>query len=208
MPIRLLPRDERFFELFTSLATKSVEAARALAEMYGRRDDDRWQLVEVIKGLEHEADEVTHAIVTRLDRSFITPFDPEDIHELASRLDDVIDRVDSLAHRSRIFRIEEVPEGARLLCEIIHRATIQVLAAVEALEKGPPSTVLLACREIKRLEEEGDTMYYLWLGRLFEERHEPMMVIKWKELYDTLEKTLDSAEDAANVLESVTIKHG
>ncbi|HEX3926426.1 MAG TPA: DUF47 family protein [Gemmatimonadales bacterium] len=208
MAIRLLPRDERFFELFEALASKSVEASSVLAELFADRTEARWQLVERIKVLEHEADEVTHAIVTRLDRSFITPFDPEDIHELASRLDDVMDRIDSTARRARIFRIDSVPDGAILLCEVIHRAAEQVLTAVKALESGPPATVLAACREIKRFEEEGDAMYHLWLGRLFEEPHEPITVIKWKELYDTLEKTLDSAEDAANVLESVTIKHG
>lgn len=208
MAIRLLPRDERFFELFTTLATKTVEASRRLIELFTEQGDQRWAAVELIKALEHEADETTHAIVTRLDRSFITPFDREDIHELASRLDDVIDRIDSVARRSRIFRIDEVPEGALILSEVVHRATVEVLRAVEALEKGPPATVLAACRDIKRLEEEGDALYHEWLGRLFEPGADPLMVIKWKELYDTLEKTLDSAEDAANVLESVTIKHG
>lgn len=208
MAIRLLPRDERFFELFTTLATKTVEASRRLIELFTEQGDQRWAAVELIKALEHEADETTHAIVTRLDRSFITPFDREDIHELASRLDDVIDRIDSVARRSRIFRIDEVPEGALILSEVVHRAAVEVLRAVEALEKGPPATVLAACRDIKRLEEEGDAIYHEWLGRLFEPGADPLMVIKWKELYDTLEKTLDSAEDAANVLESVTIKHG
>jgi predicted phosphate transport protein (TIGR00153 family) len=208
MAIRLLPRDERFFELFTKLASTTVEASRRLIELFTEQGEARWAAVELIKALEHEADETTHAIVTRLDRSFITPFDREDIHELASRLDDVIDRIDSVARRSRIFRIDEVPEGALLLSEVVHRAAVEVLRAVEALEKGPPATVLAACRDIKRLEEEGDALYHEWLGRLFEPGADPLMVIKWKELYDTLEKTLDSAEDAANVLESVTIKHG
>jgi predicted phosphate transport protein (TIGR00153 family) len=208
MALRLLPRDERFFELFVVLASKTVEASRRLIELVTEQGDARWAAVELIKVLEHEADETTHAIVTRLDRSFITPFDREDIHELASRLDDVIDRIDSVARRSRIFRIDHVPEGALLLSEVVHRAAVEVLRAVEALEKGPPSVVLAACRDIKRLEEEGDALYHEWLGRLFEPGADPLMVIKWKELYDTLEKTLDSAEDAANVLESVTIKHG
>jgi predicted phosphate transport protein (TIGR00153 family) len=206
MSFRLLPRDERFFELFTALAATSVTAAQKLAELFRRTDPERWQLVDVIKELEHDADEVTHEIVTRLDRTFITPFDPEDIHELASRLDDIMDRIDSTARRAQIFRIGEVPEGARLLCDAVHRTAVQVLNAVQALRDGPSAAVLEACREIKRVEEEGDALYHLWLGRLFEGTHDALTVIKWKELYDTLEKTLDSAEDAANVLESVTIK--
>lgn len=208
MALHLLPRDEKFFELFTELATKSVEASRHLMELFTRRDEARWDLVEVIKGLEHEADEVTHGIVTRLDRSFITPFDREDIHELASRLDDIIDRIDGTARRAKIFHIAEVPHGALLLAEVVHRMTVEVVAAVRTLEKGPAAVTLGSCREIKRLEEVGDSIYHQWLARLFSERTDPIEVIKWKELYDTLEKTLDSAEDAANVIESVTIKHG
>jgi hypothetical protein len=208
MALRLLPRDERFFDLFTALAKTSVDGSRHLAELFRREDEDRWQLVEAIKRVEHDADDITHSIVTRLDRTFITPFDPEDIHLLASRLDDIMDRIDSAARLTRIFRVAEVPEGALLMCDAIHRTTQKVLIAVEALKDGSSETVLAACREIKKFEEEGDALYYLWLGRLFEDRHDAITVITWKELYDTLEKTLDSAEDAANVLESVTIKHG
>ena len=208
MAFRLLPRDERFFELFTRISTVTVQASAHLAELFNRTDEERWQLVEAIKDLEHQADDITHEIVTRLDRSFITPFDPEDIHELASKLDDIMDRIDSTARRARIFRVGEVPEGAQRLAEVIHRTTIQVLTAVEALQTDNTAAILAACRQIKGLEEEGDAMYYQWLGKLFEDKHDPITVITWKELYDTLEKTLDSAEDAANVLESVTIKHG
>ncbi|MES2124055.1 MAG: DUF47 family protein [Gemmatimonadota bacterium] len=208
MALHLLPRDEKFFELFIDLATRSVEASRHLMELFARNDEARWDLVEVIKGLEHEADGVTHTLVTRLDRSFITPFDREDIHELASRLDDVIDRIDGTARRAKIFRIAEVPQGAVLLAEVVHRMSVEVLAAVRGMEKGPAAITLQSCREIKRLEQEGDAIYHDWLGQLFRDHTDPIEVIKWKELYDTLEKTLDSAEDAANVIESVTIKHG
>jgi predicted phosphate transport protein (TIGR00153 family) len=207
MAMRLLPRDERFFELFTSIATTTVNASKSLTELFRRTDEERWQLVETIKQFEHEADDVTHEIVTRLDRTFITPFDPEDIHELASKLDDIMDRIDSAARLARIFRVSNVPEGALIMCDVIQRAAEQMLTAVVALNHEDTSAVLAACRAIKGLEEEGDAAYYQWLGKLFEERPDPIMVLSWKELYDTLEKTLDSADDAANVLESVTIKH-
>lgn len=208
MAIRLLPRDERFFELFTSLAEHSVDGARHLAELLTRRDPDRWQLVETIKGLERAADDVTREIVARLDRSFITPFDREDIHLLATRLDDIIDHIDGTASRVRIFRAEETPNGAVLIAEVIHRMVLEVVKAVRALEADRSSEVLAACREIRSLEEEGDTLYQEWLGQLFENGAEPLTVIKWKELYDILEATLDVAEDAAGVLEQVTLKHG
>ena len=206
--MRLIPRDERFFELFTKLAQQAVDAGAGLHQLLAAPPADRAAIIHAIKDVEHQADEVTHTIVRRLDRAFITPFDREDIHLLASRLDDVVDRIDSCARRFTIYRIAEFPEGARLLADVIHRTAQELGRAVGALEKGPPVTVLAACREIKRLEEEGDAIYHDWLGRLFAEPTDPITVIKWKELYDTLEKTLDSAEDAANVLESVTIKHG
>ena len=208
MALRLLPRDERFFDLFTRVATLNVQAAGKLGELFATADPARrTALVDEVKQLEHEADELTHAVVARLDRSFITPLDREDIHLLASRLDDVMDRIDGIARRSQIFRVGAAPEGATRLAEVIRRAAEQLLAAVQVMDRGRSGTVLEACRAVKRLEEEGDALYHQWLGRLFEEERDPIVIIKWKELYDTLEKTLDSAEDAANVLESVSIKH-
>ena len=205
--MRLLPRDERFFELFTSVAILNVEAARTLRELFKAPPEKRTYLVETIKRLEHQADQVTHELVTRLDRSFITPLDREDIHMLASRLDDVLDRIDGTARRSAIFRVEKSPEGVLVLADVIARATEQLLEAVKVLENAKPGVVVKACIEVKRLEEEGDSAYSEWLGRLFDEERDPIALVKWKEIYDTMEKTLDQAEDVANVLESIAIKH-
>jgi predicted phosphate transport protein (TIGR00153 family) len=205
--VRLLPRDERFFELFTSVATLNAEAARALVELFKAPQDKRAFLVESIKRLEHEADGITHELVTRLDRSFITPLDREDIHMLASRLDNVIDQIDGSARRTAIFRAEDAPHGAVVLADVIARATEQLLNAVKLLDKGKTPVVIQACIAVKKLEEEGDFAYSEWLGRLFDEEKDPIRLIKWKEIYDTLEKTLDQAEDVANVLESIAIKH-
>ena len=205
--MRLLPRDERFFELFTSVATMNVEAARTLRELFLAPAEKRTYLVETIKRLEHQADQVTHELVTRLDRSFITPLDREDIHLLASRLDDVLDRIDGTARRSAIFRVEKPPEGIMVLADVIARATEQLLVAVKVLENAKPGVVIKACIEVKKLEEEGDSAYSEWLGRLFDDERDPIALVKWKEIYDTMEKTLDQAEDVANVLESIAIKH-
>ena len=205
--MRLLPRDEHFFELFTAVAERSVEAARLFGEMLKAPPDRRTYLVESIKRLEHECDQVTHEVITRLDRTFITPLDREDIHELASGLDDVIDLIDGAARRAQIFHLGEAPEGAILLADVIRRACEELLLAVRGLSKNQ-GAVLPACIAVKRLEEEGDSLYHEWLGRVFEGSPDPLLVIKWKELYDNLEKTLDHAEDAANVLESISIKHG
>ena len=205
--MRFLPRDQRFFELFTSVAEMNVEAAATLRELLKAPVDKRAYLVETIKRLEHQADQVTHELVTRLNKSFITPLDREDIHMLASRLDDVLDRIDGAARRTAIFRAESAPQGALVLADVIARATEQLLVAVKVLEKGKSGVVIKACIEVKRLEEEGDSAYSEWLGRLFDEEKDPIALMKWKEIYDTLEKTLDQAEDVANILESIAIKH-
>jgi uncharacterized protein Yka (UPF0111/DUF47 family) len=205
--MRLLPRDEKFFDLFSAVAAVTVEAATLLQELLRADAARRTAIVDQIKRLEHQADQVTHEVVTRLDRVFITPLDREDIHLLASRLDDVIDLIDGTARRLQIFHAGKAPEGAMLMADVIGRAVTQLQVAVGALEKNRGGTVLEACVQVKRLEEEGDSLYHEWLGRLFEGAPDPLDVIKWKELYDNLEKTLDDIEDAANVLESISIKH-
>jgi hypothetical protein len=205
--MRLLPRDEKFFDLFSAVAAFTVEAATLLQELLRADAPRRTAIVDQIKRLEHQADQVTHEVVTRLDRVFITPLDREDIHLLASRLDDVIDLIDGTARRLQMFRAGKSPEGAVLIADVIGRAVAQLQVAVRSLEKNRGGTVLEACVQVKRLEEEGDSLYHEWLGRLFEGEPDPLNVIKWKEIYDNLEKTLDDIEDAANVLESISIKH-
>jgi predicted phosphate transport protein (TIGR00153 family) len=206
--MRLLPRDEKFFDFFSAVANFTVEAASLLQELLRADAQRRTAIVDQIKRLEHQADQVTHEVVTRLDRVFITPLDREDIHLLASRLDDVTDAIDGIARRSQIFKLGPAPDGACRLAEVVERAAKQVLDAVRVLGNGRPRTVLAACVEVKRLEEEGDGLYHVWLGRLFDETTDPVRLMKWKEIYDSLERTLDVAEDVANVLESVSIKHG
>ncbi|HXE56732.1 MAG TPA: DUF47 family protein [Gemmatimonadales bacterium] len=206
--VRLLPRDERFFELFTAHARLNVKAAIELQGLLKADANHRVPLVEAIKRLEHEADQLTHEVVNRLDRTFITPLDREDIHLLISRLDDVLDLIDGTARRVHMFKAGAAPPGAILLAEVVQRASEQILQAVQGLERDREGTVMPACIAVKRLEEEGDSLYHEWLGRLFEGTPDPLTVMKWKEIYDTLEETLDLAEDVANVLESISIKHG
>jgi predicted phosphate transport protein (TIGR00153 family) len=205
--VRLLPRDEKFFALFTQVAELNVEAAAKLLELITAEDARRGPLAEAIKRYEHQADEITHEVVSRLDRSFITPLDREDIHMLASRLDDILDRIDGTARRTVIFRPGSAPKGAVMLAEVVHRATERLLDAVKVLDGGKTQVVINACIEVKRMEEEGDAIYHEWLAKLFDGQTEALSVMKWKEIYDTLEKTLDQAEDVANVLESIAIKH-
>jgi predicted phosphate transport protein (TIGR00153 family) len=205
--MRLLPRDEKFFDLFSSVANFSVEAAKLQVDLLKADSLRRRAIVDAIKRLEHQADQVTHEVVSRLDRVFITPLDREDIHLLASRLDDVVDLIDGTASRVQMYQAGEAPTGAILMADVVLRATQQLLVAVMGLERNRDRVVLDACAQVKRLEEEGDSVYHEWVARLFDGTPDALMVIKWKEIYDTLEKTLDHMEDAGNVLESISIKH-
>ena len=203
--MRLLPRTEEFFALFVAVAQRNKEAAQHLHDLFEASPDRRRPIVDAIKRLEHEADQVTHEVVNRLDRTFITPLDREDIYQLASDLDDVMDAMDGTARRSQIFRVGQAPPGVKQLTEVILRMVAVLAEAVGRLKKG--DDVMRYCIEAKRLEEEGDAIYQEALGRLFETERDALEVIKWKEIYDTLELTLDQAEDVANVLESITLKH-
>ena len=203
--MRLLPRQEEFFDLFTQVATRSHEAAGHLLELFGGQLDRREYHIDAIKRLEHEADEITHEVVRRLDRTFITPIDREDIHLLASDLDDVLDRIDSTARRAQIFRLGATPEGIAELCELIVRITAETATAVEKL-RGKDD-VIEHCIEAKRLEEEGDALYHTMLGRMFERETDAIEIIKWKEMYDNLERTIDDCADVANDLESIVLKN-
>jgi len=203
--VRLLPRNEEFFDIFTEVATRNKEAAQHLRNLFDAAPDLRTPHIEAIKRLEHEADQVTHEVVNRLDRTFITPLDREDIYQLASDLDDVMDAMDGCARRAQIFRLGPTPQGVRRLVEVIQRMVAVLAEAVGRLKKG--DDVMRYCVEAKQLEEEGDSIYHESLGQLFDKERDAIELIKWKEIYDNLERTLDQAEDVANVVESITIKH-
>ena len=202
--MRLLPREEEFFDLFVGVATRNTEAAQHLHDLFLAPPDRRIASVEAIKRLEHEADQLTHEVVNRLDRTFITPLDREDIHQLASDLDDVMDAIDGTARRSQIFHLGVAPGGVKLLTEVIQRMVGVLAEGVGRLKKG--NDVMRYCIEAKKLEEEGDAIYHEALGKMFETEKDALEIIKWKEIYDNLELTLDQSEDVANVLESITIK--
>lgn len=204
--MRLLPREEEFFELFTEVAKRNIEAATRLRDLFEAPPERRGPIVEAIKRLEHEADQVTHEVVNRLDRTFITPLDREDIHQLASDLDDVMDAIDGVAKRAQIFRLGTAPGGVRQLTDVIMRMTAVLGEAVGHLKQG--DDVMQHAVEAKKLEEEGDSIYQESLGQLFATERDAIELLKWKEIYDNLERTLDQAEDVANVVESITLKHG
>jgi predicted phosphate transport protein (TIGR00153 family) len=203
--VRLLPREEEFFDLFVAVADRNKQAAQHLRALFEAPPERRAPHVEAIKRLEHEADQVTHEVVNRLDRTFITPLDREDIHQLASDLDDVMDVMDGTARRAQLYRVGPAPEEVKRLAEVIQRMVGVLAEGVGRLKKG--DDVMRYCIEAKHLEEEGDAIYHEALGRLFDTETNALELIKWKEIYDNLERTLDQSEDVANVLESITLKH-
>lgn len=201
---RLIPRDQQFFEMFADLARRVTAAARLLDKMFADPENLRTHAT-AIKDLEHEADVITHDVIDRIHRVFVTPFDREDIHQLVQELDDVMDLIDGAARRAGMFGINDSREGVRELTGLLVRASEAIEWAVTSMKQ--PKIVEARSREIKKIEEEGDTIYNQSVARLFRGSTDPIDVIKWKELFDTIERALDQCEDVANVLESISIKN-
>jgi predicted phosphate transport protein (TIGR00153 family) len=201
---RLIPRDEGFFDLFNELAKRLVTSSALLRDLFGS-PSRLYELAAAIKEIEHEADHITHDVSKRLDSSFITPLDREDIHSLAQELDNVVDLIDGTARRATMFRIEETREPAKRLCEILSVQVKHLERAVTQIRD--PRAVAMATREVKVLEAQGDTIYHDAMGALFAGTPDPLDVMKWKEIYDTIEETLDRCQTVAIVLESISLKN-
>ena len=201
---RLIPRDEQFFDLFNQLAVHLKSAATLLSRLFAEPHNTT-ELVRQIKDIEHQADVLTLSINTRIDKSFITPIDREDIHQLASRLDDVIDRLDGTARRVVMLHINEVREPAKQMAHVIVRAADHIATAVMAIKT--PAQVSAQAAEIKKLEEEGDAIYHDAVGALFAGTPDPIEVIRWKEVYETLEIAIDLCMGVANAAQSISIKN-
>ena len=201
---RLIPQDEKFFDLFNQLAEHLHTSAKLLDQLFAEPHRTT-ELVKQIKDVEHLADELTQSINMRIDRSFITPIDREDIHVLASRLDDVIDRLDGTARRVVMLHITEVREPAKQMAHVILRASEHIAIAVKSLKK--PSAVSEQASKIKTLEEEGDALYHEAVGALFAGSPDPIEVIRWKEVYETLEQAIDDCMGVANAVHSISIKN-
>ena len=201
---RFLPRDEQFFDLFNQLAGHLKTAAGLLDQLFAEPHRTT-ELVRMIKDVEHQADVLTHTINVRIDKSFITPIDREDIHLLASRLDDVIDRLDGTARRVVMLHVNEVREPAKQMAHVLCQAAEHIALAVNAIKK--PSEVSTQASLIKQLEEEGDALYHDAVGALFAGTPDPLEVIRWKEVYETLEIAIDQCMAVANAVHSISIKN-
>jgi len=202
--LRLIPRDERFFDLFVEDAANVLGAARLLEAMLRSYDVIERRAGE-LRDAEHRGDELTHQIGHRLEATFVTPFDREDIHALISALDDVLDLVEEVADTFILYRIASptsvaVKQASIIVqqCEQIHEA-LSHLKGFRRLEKY--------WIEVHRLENEGDQLTRAAIAGLFEDGHKPIEIIKWKEIYEKLEATIDKCEDVANIIERIVVKH-
>jgi hypothetical protein len=202
--VRLIPKDEAFKDIFIKDGENLLEAARAINALFTEFDrlDER---VGVIQALEHQGDEIGNDIAARLERSFITPFDREDIHELAARLDDVVDGVQEAAETVVIYGIETPTDEARRLAGIIAAQGEQLLEALRKLSRL--DTIGMHVKAVHDLENEADGLSRAAIGHLFRNGADPLTVIKLRDLYRVLEETVDAGEDAAEVLERIAAKH-
>lgn len=202
---RLIPREEKFYADFAAMADQISLGARLLEELVAT-DPPQLGRVPEIKEVEHKCDYLTHEIIQRLNRTFVTPLDREDIHALASRLDDVMDAIDAAAKLFQTYRIEKVRFGARELAALLRRSAAELRNALQGLEthEGALESAVL----INDIEHEADGVHQDAIGRLFEQEKDPILVMKWKEILDVLEEATDCCEDVANTIENIVVKHG
>jgi predicted phosphate transport protein (TIGR00153 family) len=204
----LVPREAKFFDLFEQMAKTTVIAARDLKKLV---DDwtDIEQSVAVINEIEHEGDTTTHQIMYQLNRTFITPFDREDIAMLANALDDVIDFIEASADTMMLYKVKTPGHRARELADIILQITSEVEKAIPQLRQLGKNMeqVLAFCVEINRLENVADKIFRSALTELFNDTSDIVEIIKWREIYQYMESSTDKCEDVANVIESVALKH-
>ena len=200
----LIPKDGRFFDDFVLLAEEIQKASKVLVEMLAG-DVPRWELADQLKAYEHQCDQVAHDALHRLNQTFVTPLDREDIHTLILYLDNVMDMMDAAGGCVRLYRVQSLRYGARELAAIIAKCADQIHMATQKLERreGLAEHVV----EINRLENEADQIHREAIGRLFAEEQNAIEVLKWKEILDLLERATDECEDVANEIEGVVVKY-
>jgi predicted phosphate transport protein (TIGR00153 family) len=203
--IRLTPQKREFYVLFASASANAVEISRLLVALLDRFPEDGRGMLREIKELEHEGDRLTHEVISLLNRTFVTPFDRDDMYRLASALDDICDHVDEAADNIDAYEVKDVPERAKIQAEVILRAAEHLHEAVQLLEGFRDSRrQLVALRE---LEDEGDRLSREAIAELFSSGQDPLTVIRWKDIHERLEEAVDACENAADVLEAILVKN-
>jgi predicted phosphate transport protein (TIGR00153 family) len=200
----LLPKEEAFFDLFKQAAHNVIEGSRLLKELMEDYTNVQ-QKTKRIKEVEHIGDGITHDIALRLNQTFLTPLDREDIHDLASALDDILDAVEAVADRFAIYKITQPTESAIRLGDILHRASVAVGRGVDHIAMSHEEVKEYSV-QVNSLENEADRVSRDAISELFEKETNPIAVIKWKEIYETFEEGTDRCEDVANVIERIVLK--
>jgi uncharacterized protein len=206
---RLIPRELVFFDLFEKAAENARRGAEEVHALFDKFDDLH-ERAKRVKDIEHAGDELTHEIIDRLNRTFITPIDREDIHELAVRLDDILDLMDTAVNRVLLYKIDRpIDDAQRLTRCLVHatRVICEMLPALRDMRSRNVELVRQKCRDVHAQENEGDLIEQHALAALFDGRHEPLFVMKWKNIVEELESATDRCEDAANVIEGIVLKN-
>jgi uncharacterized protein len=208
MAFSLIPKEEKFFDLFEQQVKSLHEAATLFKSLVSN-----WSMnhegVQKLRDIEHECDITTHEIMDKLNRTFVTPIDREDIHELATDLGDVVDIIQAISERMVLFRIDKTSEDLIEMARILEEAVSNLTKAVGSIRNlNRPRRILDYCIEINRLENRGDRTQERAIGNLFNNNLDPVEIIKWKEIYDSTEAAIDKCEDVANTIEGIVVKHG
>ena len=206
MGFRLIPKEESFFDLFEAQVNRLVEASGVLVEAT-ERFETLGENAKRLERLEHDADQLTHEIMERLNKTFITPIDREDIHRLATDLDDVMDLMEAVTERFILFKVQQMLPQAKEIAKVIQQQLQEMQRMIPHLRRMRRESIMPHCVEINRLENTGDRLLRTAFATLFDGSHEPLVVIKWRELYGLMEEATDKCEDVANVIESIVLKH-
>jgi predicted phosphate transport protein (TIGR00153 family) len=201
----LLPREDQYFSHFSQMTSYIYDAANLLVEMLGKDNNDLSSYVQQIKSIEHACDNLTHTVSTSLNKTFITPFDREDIYTLSGALDDIVDLIDDAARAVVMYDVKGMTQHARNFAKVIQGMSVQLHEIVKTLAK--PVNITARLVELHRLENEGDDIYHTAIAELFRSQTDPLTVFKWKEIYEKLEAAIDRCENVANIIESMIIKH-
>jgi predicted phosphate transport protein (TIGR00153 family) len=203
--ITLTPQKREFFDLYSKASANAVEVARLLVELLDRFPEEAQALIGRIKDLEHEGDRLTHEVVLLLNKTFVTPFDRDDMYRLVGAIDDICDNIDEAADNLGSWGVERVPDKAREQASVILRATTKLDEAVRRLDGFKDSSDQLA--ELRALEDEGDALERDAVAELFRSTDDAKTIIRWKDIHERLEEAVDALENAADVLEAIVVKN-
>ncbi|HOD36624.1 MAG TPA: DUF47 family protein [Syntrophales bacterium] len=206
--MRLIPRDEKFYDLFEELACKIEEGGKMFSDILDNYEHSEAKIAK-LKEIEHEADIITHRTYEKMHRTFLTPLDREDIYNLVNKMDSVLDMIEAAAVRMQLYKIKKPADEIKELARILNLAIGKIKKIVHALrDKKRSQEILEDCVEINTLENEGDIVLRMTMARLFEREKDPIELIKWKEIFERIEESIDVCEDVSNIIEGIVLKHG